>query len=136
MKKVMIKIRGTQGENEVTEFSTEGVLKTDGENFVISYFDNAIIKNESVKTVLTAKSDRSVTVERKGRLSSKMFIEKGVRNNCFYSVPEGNLTLGIYGKEIENRLTETGGDLKIVYTLDADMRHISENKVEINVRNI
>ena len=136
MKKVMIKIRGTQGENEVTEFSTEGILKTDGENFVISYFDNAIIKNESVKTVLTAKSDRSVTVERKGPLSSKMFIEKGVRNNCFYSVPEGNLTLGIYGKEIENGLTETGGDLKIVYTLDADMRHISENKVEINVRNI
>ncbi|MBR4762133.1 MAG: DUF1934 domain-containing protein [Clostridia bacterium] len=135
MKKVMIKIRGTQGlgsDTSVIEFATEGTLRRRGEDYILSYFDNSVIENQNVKTTLTA-SKKSVVLERSGAIQSKLMIEKGVRNNCFYSVPEGNLTLGIYGKDVSNSLTESGGRIKMVYTLDADLNLISENAVEINV---
>lgn len=136
MKKVMVKIKGTQGldgDVSVVEFFGEGTLKKDGEAYVITYSDDAAAEGTSIKTVLTATGDNSVVLERSGAIKSRLIIEKGVRNNCFYSVPEGNLTLGIYGKEIENRMGDSGGKIKMVYTLDADMRLISENAVEISV---
>lgn len=135
MKKVMIKIRGTQGlgdDTSVIEFATEGTLRRQGDDFILSYFDNSVVENEKVKTTLTA-SAKSVILERSGAIKSKLFIEKGVRNNCFYSVPEGSLTLGIYGKDVSHNLTESGGKINMVYTLDADLNLISENAVEINV---
>ncbi|MBO4692907.1 MAG: DUF1934 domain-containing protein [Clostridia bacterium] len=136
MKKVMIKIRGTQGlgkKKDIIEFTTEGTLRKVDGDFVLSYLDGAVIQNAEVKTRVIASGNKSVTLERSGEVKSKLFIEKGVRNSCFYSVPEGSLTLGIYGKEIENSLSEDGGKIKMVYTLDADLRLISENSVEINV---
>ena len=137
MKKVMIKIRGIQGlgdEKDVIEFTTEGTLRKADGDYILSYLDEAVIDNQKIKTRVIASADKSVTLERTGAVKSKLFIEKGVRNNCFYSVPEGSLTLGIYGKEIENSLSEDGGKIKMVYTLDTDLRLISENSVEISVQ--
>lgn len=135
MKNVMIKIKGTQGlgdDAQVIEFSTEGTLKTEDEAFILAYTDAAVAESARVDTVLTAKNN-CVTLERSGALNSKLIIEKGVRSSCFYSVPEGSLTLGIYGKEVDLKLNGSGGRIKMVYTLDADMRPISENAVEINI---
>jgi hypothetical protein len=43
------------------------------------------------------------------------------------------LTLGIFGKEVSCSLGDSGGNIKMVYTVDADMRLISENTVEIKI---
>ena len=137
MKKVNIKIKSTQGigkDKSIIEFMAEGEYATAEDGFILSYFDDTVLDGASIKTVLKISGDRSVSLERQGEISSKLLIEKGVRNNCYYSVPEGNLTLGIYGKEIENSLSELGGTLKMVYTLDADMRPISENEVQISIQ--
>ena len=136
MNNVMIKIKSTQGldgEKQVVEFLSEGSIKEENGKTVLSYLDNSVIEGAEIKTVLTISGEKSITLERSGELSSKLLIEKGVRNNCFYSVPEGNLTLGIYGKEIENKLKDLSGKIKMIYTLDADMHPISENTVEITV---
>ena len=137
MKKVSIKIKSTQGidkDKSIVEFMAEGEFEAVENSFVISYFDNTVLDGASIKTILKVSGDRSVSLERQGEINSKLLIEKGVRNNCYYSVPEGNLTLGIYGKEIENSLSELGGTLKMLYTLDADMRPISENEVQISIQ--
>lgn len=136
MKDVIIKIKSTQGlgkETEAIEFWAEGKIKKEDEKVVLSYLDNSVIKDAEVETVLTICGEESITLERSGEISSKLIIEKGVRNNCFYSVPEGSLTLGIYGKEIKNTLKDLTGNIKMIYTLDADMHPISENIVEISV---
>lgn len=139
MKNVIIKIKGTQGsgdEKSVIEFSSEGTLSREGEKYLLSYSEDAVIEGGRIETLLTADGKNRVILERKGSLNSKLLIEKGVRNNCFYSVPEGSMTLGIFGKEVDNRLCDAGGKIKMVYTLDANMRLISENTVEISVREI
>ena len=136
MKDVFINIKGTQGlgdDKSVIELSTEGSLLSRGEVYVLSYFEDTVIEGGRVETVLTAAKNGKITLERTGALSSKLLIEEGVRNNCFYSIPEGNLTLGIFGKEVSCSLGDSGGNIKMVYTVDADMRLISENTVEIKI---
>lgn len=137
MKKVNIKIKSTQGidkDKSIVEFMAEGEYAAVEDGFILSYFDNTVLDGASIKTTLKVSGDKSVSLERQGEINSKLLIEKGVRNNCYYSVPEGNLTLGIYGKDIENSLSELGGTLKMIYTLDADMRPISENEVQISIQ--
>lgn len=141
MKKVIITIRGTQDgeENGAIEFMTEGVLRRSDGDFVISYNDTQILGDSDkngVKTRLTAHGNDKVIIERGGGVSSRLVIEKGVRTGCLYSVPQGDLTLGVYGKSIENGMTEDGGKISMTYTIDANLQHLSENTIEITVKGV
>lgn len=137
MKEVIIKIKGTQGlgdDKSAIELSSEGTLTREGEKYILSYNEDTVVEGGNIRTRLTAEDGGKITLERSGAISSKLYIQKGVRNNCFYSVPEGNLTLGIYGKEVSVNLDDTGGTIEMTYTLDANMKLISENTVLINVK--
>lgn len=142
MKKVLITIRSSQsdnGENQSIEFMTEGVLRKTDENYILSYNDTQIFgesEKSGVKTRVTAYGEKKVIIERSGDLSSKLIIENGTRTSCLYSIPQGDLTLSIYGKSIKNGFTDSGGVLKMVYTIDANMQYLNENTIEIAVREV
>lgn len=143
MKKVLITIRGTQGiddDNQAVEFMTCGLMrKTADDDLVLSYSDDQILAEagkKPVKTRLTIDKRDRVTIERGGELSSRIVIEKGVRNNCLYSVSGLDLTLGIYGKTVHNNMNEKGGKISLTYEIDANMRRISDNKIEITVKEV
>lgn len=136
MKKVLIKIKGTQGldgEESVIELVTEGLLKQFDNDYIITYSEDETVEGSKTKTQLTVKSDKTVILERRGALTSRLLITEGERNCCLYAIPQGSLTLGIYGKEVKADLTENGGTVKMIYTIDANLEHLSENKVEISV---
>ena len=137
MKNVILNIKSTQGssgDKNVIELTSEGTLCLRDGKHVLSYFEDTVIEGARIKTTLTAEKSGKITLEREGAISSKLLIEEGVRNNCFYAVPEGNLTLGIFGKEVSVKIGESGGSIKMVYTIDADMKSIGENTVEIKIR--
>lgn len=141
MKKVLITIRGTQdgAEDEAIEFMTEGTMRKSDSDYIISYNDTQILGDTEkcgVKTRVMTHGDDKVVIERGGGVSSRLVIEKGVRTGCLYSIPQGDLTLGVYGKSIKNRITDSGGKLSMTYTVDADMRHLSENTIEITVKEV
>ena len=143
MKKVLITIRGTQGlseTNDTVEFMTRGVMrKTADDDLVLSYDDDRILgdtSGKSVKTRLTIEKNDRVTIERGGELSSRIVIEKGVRNDCLYSVSNMDLTLGIFGKTVQNNLTENGGRISMTYEIDANSRPLSQNIIEITVKEV
>lgn len=136
MKKVLIKIKGTQSDgqdNAVIELDTEGILKVLPDGFALKYQENQTIEGGNIKTMLTVKGNDTVILERSGDLSSRLIITEGVRNNCPYAIPQASLTLGIYGKEVNYDLNECGGTVKMVYTLDTNLQMLSENTVEITV---
>ena len=136
MKKVLIKVKGVQGidgDNTVIELVTEGTLRRFENEYTITYTEEQTVEGSKTKTVLTVKSDNTVVLERRGDLNSRLVITKGERNNCLYAMPQGTLSLGIYGKEVKSNLTESGGTVKMVYTIDANHEPISENTVEIFV---
>lgn len=136
MKKVLIKVKGVQGvdgDNTVIELVTEGTLRKFENEYTITYTEEQTVEGSKTKTVLTVQSDNTVVLERRGDLNSRLVITKGERNNCLYAMPQGTLSLGIYGKEVKSTLTESGGTVKMVYTIDANLEPISENTVEIFV---
>lgn len=139
MKKVLITIRGlqTDSEGEAIEFMTEGTMRKSDDDFIISFSDNQILgSSESVKTRVTAHKNEKVIIERGGGVNSKLVIEKGSRTNCLYSIPQGDLTLGIFGKSIKNGITDNGGKLSLCYSVYTDAYPLSENTVEITVKEV
>ena len=140
MKDVLIKIKGIQGaedsEKDVIEFSTDGSMEINDGTVTLIYNEGQMMEGADIKTKLEASGDDTVIMERTGSMNSRLVIKKKTRNNCFYSTPYGSLTIGIFGEEIDNRLSGNGGTLKMVYSIDSGGRLISKNEVEITVREI
>lgn len=140
IKDVLINIVGFQGidgEGDTIEFTSEGKFGfKDGEYF-ISYDEGQMFEDKiEVKTNIFIKKDNSVTLERKGSINSKMFIEEGKRNSCFYNTPFGDLLISVFGEKVENNLNENGGKINLRYTIDSDMKMISRNQVDILVKEV
>lgn len=141
MKDVIIKIKGTQvnhNENDenVIEFSTDGKLESIEDGVCLYYDESELLGAENCRSSLSVLKDRSVVLERTGDMNSRLVIEVDKRNNCFYDTPYGSMKIGIYGELIESTLNENGGELKLKYTLDSDLKPISINKLEIKVNEV
>ena len=136
MKKVLVKIKGTQGldgEEAVIELATEGMLREFDGEYIITYSEDQTIEGSKIKTQLAVKDNNTIILERRGDLNSRLVITEGERNNCLYAIPQGSMTLGIYGKSVKADMTEHGGKVTMNYTIDMNLQPLSENKVEITV---
>ena len=71
--------------------------------------------------------------ERNGQFSSEMMVEKNSRHLTFYRTPYGELTMGIYGNQVEWSRDEKGAVLKMRYSLDFNNGLISENTMIIYI---
>ena len=136
MKKVLVKVKGTQsvdGESAVIELTTEGTLREFEGEYIVTYSDDPTESGEKTKTQLTIQKNGTVILDRRGDLNSRLIITQGERNNCLYSIPQGSMTLGIYGKEVKSNINSFGGTLKMVYSIDMNLQPLSDNEVEIFV---
>lgn len=136
MKKVLVKVKGTQsvdGESAVIELTTEGTLREFEGDYIVTYSDDPTESGEKTKTQLTIQKNGTVILDRRGDLNSRLIITQGERNNCLYSIPQGSMTLGIYGKEVKSNINSFGGTLKMVYSIDMNLQPLSDNEVEIFV---
>ena len=140
IKDVVIKIVGSQGIDEQTdtiEFITDARFGIKDNEYYLSYDEGQMFETkEDVKTKIYIKSDNSILLERKGSVNSRMIIEKGVRNTCFYSTIHGDLVLGVFGEQVSYNLNEKGGEINLSYTLDTEMQLLSRNNVKIIVSEV
>lgn len=138
MNEFIIEIKGTQGideQSDIIELSTVGTLSEKDGKFLITYEENKTLENKSVRTKVLTEQNKVIML-RSGGIDSRMVIEKGKRNTCFYAIPQGELVLGVFGESIENNLGLNGGRLSMSYTIDIDNSLISQNTVEISVRKV
>ena len=140
IKDVIIEIKTEQsldGQSDSIEFSTDGRFGIKDGSYFLSYDESGLLDIEGeIKTTLYVKPDNTVVLQRKGSYNGKMIIEKGVRTNCFYSTPVGNILLGIFGEKVLSNLNEDGGNIALTYLIDDDAKLISRNKVNISVREV
>lgn len=141
MNNVIINIKGKQkytdsGEWDVTEFTTEGVFEQTENGFRITYDESDMIGSENVKSEVIVEDGIKAEVSRTGPLSSRMTIEKGRRHSCFYSTPQGDFTIGIFGEAVSAKIRELRGEIYMSYTIDVNSSLISENKMEIKIKGI
>ncbi|MBE6805560.1 MAG: DUF1934 domain-containing protein [Ruminococcaceae bacterium] len=138
MKDVIINIKGTQSndtDSDVIEFTTLGKFGERDGKYMVVYEENQTLEGSLIKTTLKTEDNR-IVMNRSGAIDSKLVIEKGRRNRCFYSIPQGELVLGIFGESITNKLNKNGGELSMCYTIDIDNGFLSRNTVEISIKEV
>ncbi len=136
MKKVLVKVKGTQGvdgDDTVIELATEGTLREFEGDYIITYSEDPTESGNKTKTQLTIQKNKTVILDRRGDLNSRLVITEGERNQCIYAIPQGSMTLGIYGKSVTSTMTNQGGIVKMIYSIDMNLQPLSENVVEIFV---
>lgn len=135
---INIKTEQTVGDSTDTiEFTTDGRFGIKDGSYFISYEESKLLEVDGdVKTTLYIKPDNSVIMQRNGAYSSRMVIEKGVRNNCFYVTPMGELSLGIFGEKVKTAFSESGGSIDMNYTIDTNLQLLSRNSVNISVKEV
>ena len=133
----LINIEGTMeqsGETDTVSLLTRGSFMQKNGLFFISYRESAATGYEGNVTTVKVELQEKVSMLRHGSAPSQLVIERGRRHVCHYDSGYGVLSLGVAADEIDNALTETGGNLTFSYTLDSGESQISRNQVKITVQ--
>ena len=140
IKDVIIDIKTEQkvdGDTDLIEFTTDGRFGFNDGSYFISYDESKLLEVDGeVKTTVFVRPDNTIVLQRKGAYNSRMIIEKGIRNNCFYSTPVGELTLGVFGEKVKSDLTDNGCTVCMNYSIDTNMQLLSQNQVKISVKEV
>ena len=129
--RIVSKQRTENGDN-TGEMTVVGTLTCEEDKSIIEYIEN----NEETgpeETTITVSGNDTVSIVRNGQFSSEMMVEKNVRHHTFYRTPYGELTMGIYGNQVEWSTNDKGGVLRMRYSLDFNNGVVSENTMIIYI---
>ena len=136
-KKAMITIRGTQKTEheapETVEFVTAGRLQRYGRKLRVSYEESDLIGLEGVTPAFEVENGR-VTMERSGKLNSKMEFVEGKRTESLYSMDMGAMLLGVTARRVVPKLTDSGGSIYLEYGVELEGNYLGLNTYSIEVK--
>lgn len=122
----------TENGDHQGEMSVLGRVTYEEDKSIIEYIEN----NEETgpeETIITVLNNDTVSIVRNGQFSSEMMVEKNNRHLFFYRTPYGELTMGIYGNQVEWSRDDKGAVLKMRYSLDFNNGFVSENTMIIYI---
>ena len=128
----IVSLQRTENGDNQGELSVLGRITYDDDKSIIEYIEN----NEETgpeETTITVSNNDTVSIVRHGQFSSEMTVEKGKRHLTFYRTPYGELTMGIYGTQVDFSKDEKGATLKLKYELDFNNGFVSENTMKIYI---
>ena len=137
-KNVILFVRGEQqfeqGEPEVTELMTEGVmtLAEDGE-ITLTYQETELTGMEGTTTAFSIRDD-TVALTRTGLVNSQMVFQRGRRNSSLYETPWGVMQVDVFTNRLVYQLDSRGGVLEIKFSISVDHQATGENQFKIRVR--
>lgn len=125
-----------EAENNTFSLVSEGDLFVEGTRLNLSYEESAVEGVEGCTTVISfdLSDPGCVTVERRGPLSSVFVISKGERLFSTYSTPFGVIDMCVFGKKVENLLTEDGGSLVLDYGVELKGLTAQRTRMEVKVK--
>lgn len=135
-KDALIEIKGKYSSDngvDSIELTTLGPFTKLNGKYYITYREQNDQTDATVTTV-TVDGDNRVTLSRRGEITSRMLLEKGKRHLFHYKTSFAEFMLGIFANKISNSLSDDGGKLNFSYTLDINSGLISENEIEINIK--
>lgn len=125
----------TDGETESVDLTTTGSFYEKDGKYYVCYKESAATGFEGSTTTVKVW-DNGASIMRFGKHRSCLMIEKGITNLCNYDTPAGSIVLDINGVDINNSLTEKGGDVNLAYTLNSGGLLISENNITLNIKEL
>lgn len=140
MKEVLIEIKGAQtyenGVNDESAFTTSGTLELKNDLIKITYNESEMIGASDVKSEIVVEKSSRVILTRTGQVNTRMVIEQGKRHSCFYSTPQGDFTIGIFGEKFRSSFNGYCGSIFMSYTIDVNSGLLSKNTMEIKVKEL
>lgn len=138
-KKAMITIRGTQKaqneEPQTVEFITGGKLQRFGRKLRVSYEESDLTGMEGVTAAFEVDGER-VTLERTGKLRSRMEFVEGQKTESLYSMDFGAMLLGVTARRVESHMTDEGGSIYLEYGVELEQNFLGLNTYDIQVKTV
>ena len=135
--KVLLSICGKQSymgqEPDVIELMTEGVLSNKDGIWNLEYQETELTGLEGVTTTFEIKPDE-ITLKRTGKLNSQMVFREGVRHDSLYQMEFGALMLTVCATHIHWNLTESGGEIDLVYGIEIEQTNAGEITYHLEIR--
>ena len=119
---------------DLLEMITTGSYQLKDGVYTITYSETEPNNSGSYKTTFTIDPNSKVTVVREGEISSHIIFEQGQKHLIYYDTDFVAMTIGVSADRIETKLSENGGDIEIVYSIEIDQSLASDNILKLNVR--
>ena len=133
----MITVTGAQtieGERDTIEVITSGDMTIADGQITILYPEYSQ-ENPAQKTDTAVTYDGKIlSIDRKGETASHLILEQGVRHECLYSTPMGQMFIGIFTDLIKADIDESGGEISAAYQLDFNRTAVSYNEFYISIK--
>ena len=116
----LLKIKDVSSDGETTdtvEIETTCRYYEADDSYTVE-FDEIFAEDMKSHTVLRVKNGNTAHLLRQGSINTELIIEKGVRHNCAYCTPYGELMVGITATEFESAKRGNLIRLKMNYTVD------------------
>ncbi len=131
---IMDKAREKEVECQETDLYSEGELEIheDG-SMVLSYDESELPDTPFSQTSLHFKKSAPllVTLMRSGQFKSAMVFEPMTRHICVYETPFMPIEMCIDTQNLENTLSETGGELCVRYSIETNCMRCERAKIKL-----
>ena len=122
-KPVVLSICGRQiyleQEPDTIELVTDGFLEATDNGWLLTYAESELTGMQGVNTTFCVDGN-TVTLERTGKLNSKMVFTEGVSHDSLYKVDFGALMITVCATRVEASITENGGTIDLVYNISIE----------------
>ena len=106
-------------EPDTIELVTEGTMEYRSNGWDISYEESDLTGLEGVTTTFRIE-DGKIVLKRSGKLNSQMVFQEGLSHESLYQMEFGALMMTVTGKKVAHNLTEAGGTVDLVYSIDIE----------------
>jgi len=135
-KNVIISVKGTQTANNdenILEFVTEGKYYKEDEAYYVTYDESEVTGMNGTKTTLKVM-DGVVTLTRVGSVNSQFVFQQGQKHISYYDTEYGSFVIGILAKEVDVRIDDNGGEIRVGYELEIDNNNTGKNDFYLSIR--
>ena len=134
---VVLSLRGQQSyldqDPEVIELVTEGVLQQHDGGWDLSYEESDLTGLLGVTTTFRIEPGK-IVLTRTGKLDSQMVFQEGKSHDSLYRMDFGALMITVRGKKVAYDLTEEGGVVDLVYSIEIEQSAAGEIDYHLEIR--
>ncbi len=135
---IVLSVKGSHledGEENVLELYTEGVLSHEKGRYMIEYDESEIMGTENTKTRLMIDND-SVWLNRSGFAETELLFYKEQSYDMVYETPFGQIPLSVFPMQVLSNMSVEKGDIDLEYVIKiGDQRTVNRLNIQYKTRN-
>jgi len=124
-----------EDDSEKLDIFTEGMLTYSDGRISVSYNETELTGMEGTTTTITFMTDEPgiITMLRTGSVYTALTLEEGHRHICVYKAQGVPFELYTNAKRIRNSVTEDGGTLELIYTVETSGADTQFNHLKVEI---